>query len=78
MDYGWKGKQVRNKDGRTGRIRAEDGFGPILTLDIKVDGGGSAEVVLRSGSLDGGETGWEWFCDNFDGGARWLSLGDHN
>lgn len=55
--YGWKGKQVRHKDGRAGTIRSEDGFGPVLTLAIQVDGGGSAECVLRAGSRDGGEKG---------------------
>lgn len=78
MTYGWKGKQVRHKDGRTGKILAEEGIGPALTLNIGVEGGDYAAVVLCANSQDGGEQGWEWFCDNFEGGARWLPLGDHN
>lgn len=75
-DYGWEGKLVRNKDGRTGKISLEDGWGPLLTLNIAVDDGSSAQVKLRSGAFDGGEEGWEWFCENYEGGEpRWLKLG---
>lgn len=78
MADGWVGKRVRNKDGRTGKIQAETGFGSVLTLQICVDGEGLAEVVLRAESQDGGESGWEWWCENFEGSPRWLTLGDHN
>lgn len=78
MDYGWKGEQVRNKDGRRGLVQGETAVGPMLTLHIRVEDGSTARVVLNADSRDGGETGWEWFCKDFSGGARWLTLGDHN
>lgn len=74
---GWKGTRVRNGDGRAGVITGDwPGFLHRL-LAITVDGGGEAHVQLNSNGRDSGEAGWEWYCETFDGGARWLPLGDH-
>lgn len=78
MSLGWKGKNVRHSDGRTGLIRAESPGFCHCGLSIAVDGGGEDRVQLNSNSSDSGSTGWEWLCEDFDGGPKWLPLGDHN
>lgn len=75
---GWRGKKVRNQDGREGIIRGEDDTCGYCTLTIKISDGSLDEVTLNSEGKDFGSLGWEWYCENFDGGARWLKLGDHN
>lgn len=77
-DLGWRGKKVRNKDGREGVIRGEDAVLSYCTLTIRVSDGSLDTVELNGSGKDSGSLGWEWFCENFDGGARWLKLGDHN
>lgn len=77
-DYGWRGKKVRNKDGREGVIRSEFAVLWYLTLTIKVSDGTEDKVELNADGKDGGSLGWEWWCENFSGGACWLPLGDHN
>lgn len=72
----WEGMKVRNKDGRRGEITSEYGLGDRF-LTISVEGGKDAEVELRLIGSDSGEPGWEWWCEHFDGGPRWLPLTDH-
>jgi hypothetical protein len=77
-DTGWKGAKVRNAQGRTGVVF--DAYAGFLHvgLHLAIDGGGRAYVQLNSDGRDSGESGWQWFCENFDGGAAWLPLGDHS
>ncbi len=75
---GWKGIRVRHRDGRTGVICGESPTFSYAQLEICVDGGGRAFVQLNVNGPDAGEPGWEWWCENVNGGARWLDLGDHN
>lgn len=77
-ELGWRGKPVRNADGRQGRITGEHTVFSEAQLTITVDGGEKATVRLNSDGPDAGELGWEWLCEEFSGGARWLPLGDHN
>lgn len=77
-ELGWVGKKMRHRDGRTGEIRKENVGFSFAALFIDVDGGGEAMVQLNTTGPDSGEVGWEWFCENFSGGACWLTLGDHN
>lgn len=74
----WKGIKVRNADGREGCIATDyQGFGHrVLTLAIP--GKPDAQVQLNSWGNDSGETGWTWLCEDFQGGPKWLLLGDHN
>lgn len=73
---GWQDKKVRNRDGREGTVTSEYvGFG-FVNLTISVPGGRSGHVQLNTQGFDSGGRGWEWFCENFAGGARWLKLGD--
>lgn len=73
---GWTGQQVKHADGRTGRIAAEYIGFLHAVLTIVVDGGGESRVQLNTNGRDTGEPGWQWFCENFSGGPRWLQLGD--
>lgn len=73
----WQGIKVRHADGRTGVIRSDYAGFLHRTLSIKVDGGGDDSVQLNSNGPDTGTPGWEWYCENFCGGPRWLVLGDH-
>lgn len=77
MDYGWRGKQVRNSDGRTGVISSEDGFGAILDLHIKTSDGANVKVTLNARGSDTGEPRWQWWCPEFSPEAAWLPLGEH-
>lgn len=74
----WEGTKVRNLDGRTGKISSEfAGFG-FQGLNISLDAGApEAYVQLNNSGSDAGESGWEWYCEDFDGGPRWLPLGNH-
>lgn len=76
---GWVGKQVRHRDGRTGSITGEFvGFGFAgLTISIADTDSPTAYVQLNTSGPDTGEAGWEWWCPNFEGGAQYISLGDH-
>lgn len=77
MAYGWKGKKVRNADGRTGKIVREDEWFAGVDLHLAVDGGEQRVVVnLRARGKDGGDPGWQWWCPEFCGGARWLPLAE--
>lgn len=70
---GWLGKRMRHVDGREGVVTAEFvGFG-FVTLTIGHGATRLGEVTLANGRVSIG--GWEWFCENFHGGPRWLSLG---
>jgi hypothetical protein len=75
-EYGWKGKTVRNADGRTGVISQEDGFGPWLDLHIKCDDNTKAEVKLNARGRDSGDSGWQWWCPEFSDKPAWLPLGE--
>ena len=77
-ETGWKGTRVRNVDGRTGVVR--DTYSGFLHvgLHLSVNDGERAYVQLNSDGPDSGETGWQWFCETFDGGPAWLPLGDHS
>lgn len=72
----WEGTKVRNKDGRTGKISSEfAGFGfQGLNISQGADAP-EAYVQLNNSGSDAGESGWEWYCEDFDGGPRWLPLG---
>jgi hypothetical protein len=76
-ELGWQGTKVRHADGRTGVIASDYVGFCHAGLSIRVDGGGEAFIQLNTNGPDTGEAGWEWWCENFDGGARWLTLGDH-
>lgn len=69
---------MRHFDGRTGEIRKENVGSASVALFIAIDGGGEAMIQLNASGSDSGETGWEWFCENYSSGACWLLLGDHN
>lgn len=80
----WKNTKVRHHDGRTGVIYEDfEGFG-YRYLSIAVDGvdkdsdDANDHIQLNSDCKDSGSAGWEWLCENFAGGAKWLTLGDHN
>lgn len=77
-DIGWKGKLVRHADGRTGHISGEYVGFCHIDLTIVTDEGDDGHVQLNINGPDSGETGWEWWCEDFTGGARYLPLGDHN
>ena len=71
----WEGIAVKHEDGREGRIVSEyQGFGHRL-LTIAIDGQPDAYVQLNGWGKECEDPGWQWYCENFDGGARWLSLG---
>lgn len=74
----WKGVKVRHTDGREGRIASDyEGFGHrVLTLAIH--GKPDAHVQLNAWGNDSGEAGWSWLCEDFQGGPKWLPLGDHH
>jgi hypothetical protein len=74
-DLGWKGKKVRNiLDGRQGIISQEGT--PLIYLDLyfKLSDGSKASIKLKDGELYNSERGWQWYCENFDGGPRWLDF----
>jgi hypothetical protein len=73
----WTGKIARNKDGREGRIAEYVGFLHIA-LSIRCKEGGNGHVQLNSNGPDTGDTGWQWYCENFLDGPAWLPLGDHS
>ncbi len=75
---GWLDKQVRHQDGRKGRITGEFiGFG-FCVLTITCEDGSTDKVQRNSRGPDAGSRGWEWLCEGFHGGERWILLGDHN
>lgn len=77
----WKNIKVRNADGRQGFIAVDAPGFAHRGLHIKCEDDSTGYVQLNADGKDSGETGWEWFCKDFDaalGGARWISLGDHN
>lgn len=82
LELSWVGVEVRHRDGLQGVIIHEDTCGGHkfcktgLVIEIKT--GGIDYVELSSDGLDAGARGWSWWCENFDGGGRWLPLGDHN
>ncbi|MFZ3482134.1 hypothetical protein [Sphingomonas sp. 3-13AW] len=70
----WRNIRVRHPDGREGLIVQDaSGFGP-RTLTIKPRDGTPLTIELATIGADRGEPGWEWYCEAFDGGARWLPL----
>lgn len=74
----WLNIEVRNKDGRIGVIEGEyEGF-LHLGLSITCADGTEDRVQLNVNGPDTGSVGWEWWCEHFDGGGRWLPLGDMN
>lgn len=75
---GWRGKQVRHLDGRTGRISGE--FVGFMYASLTIDASdGTEEVVqLNTRRSDSGAKGWAWLCENFSEGPAWLPLGNHN
>lgn len=76
-DLGWKVTKVRHTDGRTGIIVSDYAGFLHAALMIRVDGGGESFVQLNTNGPDTGEAGWQWWCENFDGGAKCLQLSDH-
>ena len=73
----WQGIKVRHPDGRSGVIRGDyEGF-LHRSLSISVQGGGEVYVQLNANGPDTGSVGWEWYCEDFSGGQKWLPLGDH-
>lgn len=74
----WKGKKMRNADGRTGTIVTDFEGYMHRGLFIKCEDGSKAHVQLNVDGPDTGETGWEWYCEDLSGGPAWLQLGDHN
>lgn len=75
---GWRGKQVRHVDGRTGRIRCEFVGFMYAALTIDASDGAEEVVQLNTRCSDSGAKGWAWLCENFSEGAAWLPLGNHN
>lgn len=76
-DMGWKGLRVRHTDGRIGRIVSEYvGFCHCALMIESDDGANGGRVQLNTNGPDTGDRGWQWFCENYDGGARWLPLGE--
>lgn len=74
----WEGIAVKHADGREGRIASDyEGFGHRV-LTVQVAGQADAHVQLNAWGKDSGEAGWQWHCEKFDGGPKWLALGDHN
>lgn len=76
--YGWKGREVRNVDGRRGTIRRERPDFMGVELVIEVEGGGAAKVQLNATHQDTGEKGWAWLHEEFSGGPAWIPLGGHS
>ncbi|BAW26666.1 Uncharacterized protein KF715C_pA1610 (plasmid) [Pseudomonas putida] len=75
---GWLGKQVRSADGRLGRITNEFvGLG-FVTLTLTPEKGADEVVTLLPDGSASGSSGWQWLCDNFTGGPRWLALGNQH
>jgi hypothetical protein len=76
MTHGtWRNIKVRHPDGRSGTITSDYvGFGH-RALRISIDDGGEAHVQLNTDGVDSGEPDWTWFCENHDGGPKWLPLG---
>ena len=76
--HGWKGTQVRHKDGQTGAIESEyEGF-MHLVLSIRTENGEQATIQLNADGRDSGADGWQWLSPNFSEGPSWLPLGDHS
>lgn len=73
---GWERKKVRNRDGRTGVIEEADGFAHWLDLHIRCDDGTKAVVKMNARGQDGGDPGWQWWCESFGSAGAWLPLGD--
>lgn len=73
----WQGIKVRHTNGRTGTIRSDYSGFLHRVLSINVDGGGEDSIQLNSNGPDTGSIGWEWHCENFSDGPKWLALGDH-
>ncbi len=81
--YGWKGRFMRNVDGRTGVVSREYGDFMGVQLFIHVDGqpdepGARDMLSLNGRDSDSGATGWYWYCEDCADGPSWLLLGDHN
>ena len=75
---GWLGKQVRSADGRPGSITNEFvGLG-FVTLTLTPENGVDEVVTLLPDGSSRGSSGWQWLCDNFKGGPRWLALGNQH
>lgn len=73
---GWLDKTVRHTDGREGVISSEFvGFG-FVQLTITCANGRPGHIQLNNNNGDSGDRGWEWYCENFAGGARFLPLGE--
>jgi len=74
---GWQGIKARHKDGRTASVKSDyEGF-LHRVLSIQVNGGRDDSVQLNANGPDTGSPGWEWHCEDFSGGPKWLPLGDH-
>lgn len=76
ITYEWKGKIVRNANGKTGVIVAEDIAYPFHDLYIDCSDGTKSHVILCAKSIDKGDVGWQWWCPEFDLGPAWLPLGN--
>ena len=75
---GWKGKLVKNTDGRTGTIVSEVGGFCYAILTIQVDRGSTETIRLNTHKPDSGATGWLWRCQHLGGGPVFVPLGDHS
>ena len=76
-DLGWIGKKVRNADGREGVISSEISGFCFRHLTLTMPNGTTDHVQLNVDGEDRGGIGWEWHCENFDGGPKWLILGNN-
>lgn len=74
----WIGIKVRHADGREGRVASDNDVYGHRELTLVVNGGPNAQILLNAWGKDSGEAGWSWLCEGFDGGPKWLPLGDHN
>lgn len=77
-DLGWTGTKVRNADGREGVISHELSGFLFRSLTLSMPDGTEDQVQLSADGKDSGAADWEWYCENFDGGPRWLALGNQN
>jgi hypothetical protein len=74
MDFetlGWKGKKVKHEDGREGVVIREDINFDYCICTVQLPEG-VTRFTLCANKDDRDAAGWAWWCEKFDGGARWL------
>jgi hypothetical protein len=75
-NFGWRGKNVRHQDGRTGRITSEYVGFDYVGLTFKLSDGTEHYVELHCIDKNRYVDGWQWFCSNFVDGPHWLAFGE--